>query len=142
MIKSTNGGNDSEFVESFRESSSTIYSMSIRHGHSSHLLAGISGGILKSTNMGTDWDTVYGGITTATLEKSSQDPDVIYASGQNSSGTLFFLTGNDFGDSWTEQEYGDGPIELHVNDLVSVTKNGNEVLFFATNKGIFSYGID
>lgn len=142
MIKSTNGGNDWEFVESFRESSSIIYSMSIRHGHSNHLLAGVGGGILKSTNMGADWHTVYTGINTTTLEKSSQNPDVIYASGQNSSGTLFFLTGSDFGDSWADREYGNGPVNLYVNDLVSVTQGGQEVLYFATNKGIFSYGIE
>ncbi|MCC5914911.1 MAG: hypothetical protein JJU46_11090 [Balneolaceae bacterium] len=142
MIKSTNGGDDWEFVESFSESSSTIYNMTIRHGHSSHLLAGISGGILKSTNMGTDWQTVYTGINATTLQKSQRNPDVIFASGQNSSGTLFFLTSNDFGDTWTEQDYGEGPAELYINDLASVVQDGEEVLYFATNSGIFSFGLE
>lgn len=142
LIKSTNGGDDWEFVDILPDSENTVYGVTVRHQQSEHVLAGVGGGILKTTDSGSNWETVYTGVNTYTFTKSSRNPDVIYASGMNATGRLFFLASNDFGDTWELQEFNEGPAELFVYDMVSVTEDGDEVLYFSTNKGVLSFRFD
>lgn len=142
LIKSTNRGDDWEFVDILPNSENTVFDVAIRHQRSDHVLAGVGGGILKTTNSGTGWETVYTGIDIHTFTKSSRIPEVIFASGWNPSGTLFFLGSNDFGDTWVTQEFNKGPTGIIVSDMVSVVEEGNEVFYFGTNNGVYSFRFD
>ncbi len=95
--------------------------------------------IRKSIDGGESWKTVYNGIITYTFTHSAKDPRIIYASGRNASGTLFFITSSDFGATWEKVKMEESPTEIYVNDMVSVMKDGQEALYFATNKGVYSY---
>ncbi len=142
LIKSTNGGDDWEFVDILPNSGNTVFDVAIRHQRSSHVLAGVGGGILKTTNSGTEWETVYTGIDAYTFMKSSRNPGVIFTSGRSATGILFFLASNNFGDTWELQEFHEGPTELFVYDMVSVVESEEEVLYFGTNKGVFTFRFD
>ena len=111
----------------------------IQFGASSHVLLGLGIGILKSTDNGETWNLVFDKAGILTFAHSARDPGVVYASGVNTAGTLFFLASDDFGDTWQTVEFSDSPAQMQVNDMVSVLENGKEVLYFATNQGVYSY---
>jgi len=142
LSKSTNGGDDWETVNILPNSENTVYDVAIRHQRSEHVLAGVGGGILKTTNSGSSWATVHTGSDTFAFTKSSRNPNIIYASGRNATGTLFFLASNDFGDTWELQEFNEGQAGLLVYDMVSVTDGEVEVLYFGTDKGVFTFRFD
>lgn len=142
LIKSTNGGDDWEFVDILPDNENTVYNVTVRHQRSEHVLAGVGGGIMKSTDSGSSWETVYTGVNTYTFTKSFGNPNIIYASGMNATGSLFFLASNDFGDNWKLQEFSESPTELFVNDIVSVTEGNDEILYFGTNRGVLSFRFD
>lgn len=100
---------------------------------------GLGGGIRKSTNNGETWSTVFDEAGILTLAHSTRNPETVYASGINSQGRLFFNASGDFGDTWQTVEFEDSPDQIHVNDMVSLNEDGAEVLYFATNKGVYSY---
>lgn len=109
------------------------------------ILAGLSGTIndalriRKSTDEGETWNTVYSDAGIHSFTHSVQTPEIVYASGINSEGRLFFLASDDFGDTWETVKFPDSPIQIHVNDMVSVMEAGTEVLYLGTNKGLYSY---
>lgn len=142
LSKSTNGGDDWEFVDILPDSDNTVFDVSVRHQRSEHVLAGVGGGILKTTDSGSSWETVLTGSDIFTFTKSSRNPKIIYASGRNATGTLFFLASNDFGDAWELQEFHESLGNLLVQDMVSVTEGEKEVLYFGTNQGVFSFQFD
>lgn len=113
-----------------------------------NLLIGLSGGvsaaniIRRSQDNGETWETVFQGAGIFTFTKSAHNPEIVYASGRNSTGTLFFLASEDFGDTWQTIEFEDSPGEIYVNDMVSVMDEGNEVLYLGTNKGLYSYMLE
>jgi len=142
LIKSTNGGDDWEFVDILPNSENTVYDVAIRHQRSEHVLAGVGGGILKTTDSGSSWETVLTGSDIFTFTKSSRNPKIIYTSGRNASSTLFFRASNDFGDTWELQEFNDSTGDLFVRDMISVKNGEEEVLYFGTNRGVFSFQFD
>jgi hypothetical protein len=112
---------------------------------SNNLLLGLAGSfsqanvIRKSTDGGTTWKIVLEGIGTRTLTHSARDSEIVYASGRNADGSLFFAASGDFGESWQTIAWDDSPDGVQVNDMVSVMENGQEVLYLGTNKGVYSY---
>jgi len=112
------------------------------------VLVGLSGAIQKafkikkSTNGGENWETVLSDIGVHSFTRSTRDENIIYASGINQNGTLFFTATNNFGDSWQTVEFEDGPTQIRVNDMISVLQNGKEVLYFGTNKGLYLYTLE
>jgi photosystem II stability/assembly factor-like uncharacterized protein len=95
--------------------------------------------IRKSTDGGQNWQNVLQGYNIRTLTHKAQNPEMVYASGINAQGTLFFAASGDFGESWDTVEWEDSPAGVQINDMVSVMEDGREVLYFGTNKGVFSY---
>lgn len=142
LSKSVNGGDDWEIMNILPYGSNIMFDVAVHHERSDHVLAGMGRGIMRTTNAGDSWETAYPDKNIHVLTKSSRNPEVIYASGVNANGTLFFLSSNDFGDMWVLQEFDNGPVELYVNDMVSVIENDEEVLYFGTSKGAFSFRID
>ena len=110
-----------------------------------YVFSGLSGSvpeaniIRRSQDNGETWNTVFEGAGIHTFVKSSQNSDIVYASGINQNGTLFFTVTDNFGDTWETIEFEEGPTQIRVNDMISVLENGKEVLYFGTNKGLYSY---
>lgn len=109
---------------------------------SSQLLLGLSVGVFRSTDEGASWDSVFTKASIETFAMSPDKPVQIYASGQNTAGSLFFVQSNDFGDTWQQVTVPGAPDGIRVNDMVSVMAEGREVLYFATNKGVYSYNFE
>jgi len=107
--------------------------------HSNHVLAGLLGGVAKSTNGGNSWQFTSANFSAYCFTYSARNPNVIYASGKNTDGTLFFAASRDFGDTWQSITMPDSPTGIQVNDMVSVMQSGHEVLYFGTNQGVYSY---
>ena len=95
--------------------------------------------ISKSTDDGKTWKGVYNKANISALVQNTQDKRIVYASGLNDSQTLFFAASNNFGDTWQTVTDTTGPTGITTNDLVAATVNGQEVLFFGTNKGVYEY---
>lgn len=143
LVKSKDGGSEWEFVETLENTENFVYDVSIRDGVSEQVLLAMNGVILKSTDFGDSWDSVYSASKEFySFSRSINDPNIIYASGISASGQLFFLASNDFGDTWVLNEFSDGPTEIFVHDMASANIGGKEVLYFGTNKGIYTFEVE
>jgi len=116
----------------------TIHDLLINPNSSDQVIIGL-GGILKTTDNGESWEAAFNEAAIYTFAHSARNPEIVYASGVNARGQLFFIASGDFGDTWQTVEFESGPTQIRVNDMVSVLENGNEVLYFGTNKGVYSY---
>lgn len=116
-----------------------VFDLTMRVQDSKIIMAGLGMGIRKSKDDGETWTTVHNESSIYTFTHSAQNPEIVYASGRNSVDRLFFLASGDFGDTWQTVEYPDSPAGIHVNDLISVMEDGNEVLYLGTNKGLYSF---
>lgn len=81
----------------------------------------------------------YGGeeglYTVATRLKYDPTEDVIYASG-----TFNVSKSNDGGSTWEQVIFEEVPENIRVNDMVTKTEDGSEVLYLGTNRrGLFTY---
>lgn len=142
LIKSTDSG------ETWKEvpvsgASANVNDLLIKSDNSEVVVAGLAGAsasfIRKSIDGGQNWKTVLEGFNTRTMAHSARNPETIYASGQNEAGTLFFAQSPDFGETWQQVTVPGVPSDISVNDMVSVLVNGQEVLYFGTDKGVYSY---
>jgi photosystem II stability/assembly factor-like uncharacterized protein len=148
LVKSTDGGNSWERIDVIQNVETRVYDLIINANISDHILVGLGGSITtanvirKSTDGGETWETVLEGINTRTFAHSAGNPGWVYASGRNATGNLFFVASGDFGESWETVEWEDSPAGVQINDMVSVIEGGREVLYFGTNKGVFSYSFE
>ncbi|MBD3616950.1 MAG: hypothetical protein HUJ22_10290 [Gracilimonas sp.] len=116
--------------------------------NSNIILTGLSGSvpeafkIKKSTDMGKNWKTVNHEVGIHCFTHSAANSEIVYASGRNSEGRLFFLASGDFGDTWQTIDHPESPTGIRVNDMVSVMEAGEEVLYLGTNKGVYSFIFD
>lgn len=120
----------------------------INQKNAKYLLIGLSGSFMeanvirKSTDSGETWDTVLEGNGIYTFTQSALDPEIVYASGRNQEGHLFFLASNNFGDTWQTLEHPESPSNIYVNDMVSIMEDNQEVIYLGTNKGLYSFTVD
>lgn len=124
------------------EFESIAHSIAIRPGRSSHLLLGLGVGVFRSTDLGESWESVFDDAAVLSLANSPRSSRTVYGSGINQNRTLFLLATPDFGTTWAINEMEGSPTDIQVNNLTVVEQNGREVLYFGTNKGLFSYRID
>lgn len=145
LIKSTDYGETWSYLDPYVTTEATVHDLVIHPSNSDKVMAGMVGGvrpanvIRRSTDGGQSWQTVLEGFGVRALAQSPRDGSRVYASGNNTSGTLFFAKTDDFGDTWELVEHEDGPAGIWVNDLAAVEQNGREILYFGTNKGVYSY---
>jgi photosystem II stability/assembly factor-like uncharacterized protein len=145
LIRSTDRGDTWQNLQVIENVETTVYDLVANKSNSNVLLAGTSGAVTpanlirKSTDGGQTWETVRENIGALTLTHSARNPEVVYASGRNANGTLFFAASNDFGDTWETVEMENSSSGMRVNDMVSVIENGKEVLYLGTNQGVYSY---
>ena len=99
-------------------------------------------GIAYSSDSGDTWELTYNETGVITFTRSITNQDVIFGSGINSQGTLYFIASQDFGKTWQSVSFPDGPTGLFIKDIISILNNGKEELFFATNTGIYNYSFE
>ncbi len=88
-FKSTNGGKTWQGDKLKFEAGA--YDLIIHQKHKGIVLIAMGrAGVRKSTDGGKNWYFIPGSIFAKTLEHSAQNPQVVYASGINRQGTLFF----------------------------------------------------
>lgn len=109
------------------------------------VLAGLGGSIeaannvRKSTDGGESWDIVLEETGVHAFARSIRNPEIIYASGRDSSTKLFFAVTYDFGETWEKEIFEEGPSPVTTHDISVMTIEGREVMFFGTDQGLFSY---
>lgn len=147
LFKSTDYGTSWTRLVSIEGPEAVCYDVATNPDNKEAILAGFSGTvsnalqIRKSADNGQTWKVVYTGAGIHALAQSPKDGHIVYASGlyMNNSEPIFFAASNDFGDTWQTVADTTGPTGITTNDLVAATVNGNEVLFFGTNKGVYEY---
>src|SRR5699024_4684956 len=141
-------GNTWESITALENVEATVYDVAVHPVDANIILVGFSGGVRpanivrKSIDGGNTWQTVLKDIGVRTFAHSARNPQIIYVSGRSATSTLFFAVSRDFGDSWERIKLKDETTGIWVNDMISVIQNGHEVLYFGTNKGVFSYTIE
>jgi photosystem II stability/assembly factor-like uncharacterized protein len=109
------------------------------------VLAGLGGVIaasnkvMKSTDGGESWRLVLEKTGVHSFALSLANPGRIYASGRDASTQLFFASTTDFGETWEKEIFEEGPSVVTTNDLAVMEIGGREVLFFATDHGLYSF---
>jgi len=146
LAKSVDGGDTWTLLnKNIHAGDATCYDVVLHPNDSDQVLVGMGGAvsdvnrIRKSNDGGQNWQNVLQGYNIRTLTHSADNPETVYASGINPERRLFFAASTDFGESWETIEWDDSPAGVQVNDMVSVMEDGQEVLYFGTNRGVFSY---
>lgn len=150
LAKSEDGGETWTLLNEniYFNADANAYTVVVHPQKEQMVLAGFGGSVLsanvirKSKDGGETWETTLEGVNTRILESSKLITNRAFSSGINQNSTLFFNATNDFGDTWQTVEFEDGPTSIQVNDMISVMQNGKEVLYFGTNKGLYSYTIE
>ncbi|HMB98257.1 MAG TPA: hypothetical protein VKM36_07225, partial [Balneolaceae bacterium] len=98
--------------------------------------------VKKSNDGGETWETALAETGIHAFARSITNPEVIYAGGRDASTKLFFAFTTDFGETWEKEIFGEGPSVITTNDLEVLMIDGKEVLFLATDQGLFSYTLE
>ncbi|MDR9416912.1 MAG: hypothetical protein RI564_11550 [Gracilimonas sp.] len=147
LIKSEDGGDSWDRIKIYENIEAANNDIIINQKDAKNLLIGLSGSVAsankirRSLDDGETWDTVFEGASIHTFTHSASNPEIVYASGRNPEGRLFFLASNNFGDTWQTIEHPESPSNIYVNDMVSVTEEGQEVIYLGTNKGLYSFTV-
>ncbi len=121
-------------------SGGSVNSISLHPENGDMVLAAMDFHIIKSTNGGDTWNTVLEGGIHNTVLNSVLFPERVYASGwYPPRNNVFVLYSEDYGDTWDIEEYPIDDGKLRVNDMVVKTEGGMEVVYLATNNGVYAF---
>jgi len=118
---------------------SIVYDVETNINGKNKILAGLSGSIRLTTDGGESWQISLGETGVLGFARSITKPEVIYAGGRDTSRKLFFAATNDFGENWEKEIFVEGPIGVTTNDLEVLMIDGKEILFLATDQGLYSF---
>lgn len=143
LVKSEDGGDSWKRIDIFKgldvnPFEATVFDIAIHPDVSSKILIGM-GGVLRTDDYGDTLEVVSTETSIRALTNSPSENETLYATGIHPSSKLAMSITLDFGDTWEMLIYKEGPDEVIVNDLVVVEVEGREVLYFATNQGVYSY---
>jgi len=117
----------------------SVFDVVVNSQNKNLVLAGLDGFIIKSTNEGEKWTISLDNIIARTFSRGLSNPDLIFASGRDPSTNLFFAITTDFGETWEKEIFTEGPEAITTNDLEILMIDGREVLFLATDQGLYSF---
>lgn len=110
---------------------------------SNRMLAGTYGAfnfqVIGTYDKGESWDILNENYGIFAFAQSPQDGRLVYAAGVNKNSTLSFLVSSDFGKHWQQITHPEGIDKIFTNDLAVIQDGEADVLFFATNRGVFRY---
>lgn len=116
-----------------------VYDVITHPDHPDWVLAGLGWAARKSTDGGQSWRTALEGSGFLAFARSLQHSEIIYASGRDTGGKLYFAATSDFGETWQKEILEEGPHPITTNDLAVQVIDGQEVLFLGTDRGLYSY---
>lgn len=148
LLKSEDWGKTWQSFSALENIEATVYDVAVKPTDEDVILVGFGGGvgpanvIRKTIDGGKTWHTAYEDINTRTFTHSALNPAIVYASGVNQAGSLFFLTSTDFGETWQKTEIESEESRFIINDMLSVMQEGREVLYLGTNRGLYTYPLN
>ena len=103
--------------------------------------------ILKSADYGESWMSLdvlenIEAVCYDVITHPKEQSHILAGLGGGFDQALVIRKSTDGGANWETVEFGDSPAQMQVNDMVSVLENGKEVLYFATNQGVYSYAFE
>lgn len=117
-----------------------VYTIVVNPEKPDLVLAGTNGTIRKSADGGDNWEWTLQGFIYFALRNSLIYDDRVYASGWNPGRNgVFILISDDFGDTWDIEEYSFGDGGVPVTDMVIGVVNGEEIVYLASESGVFAY---
>lgn len=150
LAKSEDGGETWTDLnqEIYFNTDANVYAAVIHPENEETVLVGLGGAvgsanvIRKSEDGGETWITVLEGYNIRILKNSETQPNRVYASGRSPEGQLFVAISDDYGDSWEIETYEESSGDIQTNDMVVAEVNGNETIYFGTNKGVYSLSFE
>jgi len=150
LAKSSDGGENWKVLneEISFNTDSNVYAVAVHKEDEEAVLAGFGGAtnaanvIRKSEDGGGSWETVLNGYNIRSLKNSDLQLNRVYASGRSPQGQLFVAISDNYGDSWEIETYEESPAGIQTNDMVVTEVNGNETIYFGTNKGVYSLSFE
>jgi len=140
LIRSINGGQSWQHINPANPIPQTsVYDLLINSDSSDIVLTSLGNGIYKSIDGGENWKHVFNKASIKALVQGQSNSQIVYAAGIDYTSRLSFSISHNFGDSWETVVDSTGPKEIYTNDLVVTTVNGKQILYFGTNKGVYSY---
>lgn len=145
LLRSTDGGETWLGVDPPYEGDDAVYSLVSHSENPDHILIGMEGQIRSSNDGGLNWDTSItfdDGTYITRMKKTNSQEETIFATGsQNgtSGGNLFFYESHDFGQNWELNEFEEGNGSFYISDLKVHRNEGETVLYFATDQGVYQY---
>jgi photosystem II stability/assembly factor-like uncharacterized protein len=134
--------------EVYFNTNANVYAAVVHSKNQQTVLTGFGGTvsaasvIRKSDDGGETWKTVLEGYNIRSLKNSGLKPNRVYASGRSPQGQLFVAISDNYGDSWEIETYEESPAGIQTNDMVVTEVNGNETIYFGTNKGVYSLSFE
>ena len=143
LLRSIDGGTTWQNFRTIEFTEGINFDIAFNPDDSDQIMVSLGGGIRRSIDFGETWTTVLQApYIFYTMTPSASDASVIYASGEAfQNGQLFLFRTEDFGDSWQTVTVDTTIQDVHVNDMVSVLEDGREVIYFGTNKGVFTHEV-
>ncbi|MEX0607937.1 MAG: sialidase family protein [Balneolaceae bacterium] len=150
LAKSSDGGETwTELNENVSfNTDANANSTAIHQENERMVLVGFGGGVSlanvvrKSADGGETWNTVLEGYNIQALKNSSVQSGRVYGSGISPKGRLFVAISTDYGDNWRIEEFKESPGEVQTNEMIVTEVEGRETIFFATNKGVYSFTLE
>lgn len=145
LNKSTNRGETWIGVNPPYEGDNAVYSLVSHPDNPEHILVGMEGQILYSTDGGENYETSIffeDGTYILNLEKQDAQQETVYATGSQggtSGGNLFFYESNDFGQNWELHEYDQDLGATYSNDVAIQASGNTLILYFATGDGVYRF---
>ena len=146
LAKTEDGGENWDTFQPLENTEGLASDILIHPEDSDHIMVAIRGGaswdvpIRASTDGGDTWETRYSnGPNIQALAGSPSYPNIGYAAGSKAERTLFFARTTDFGNSWEIVEHEEGPQDIQVKEMIATEHEGEQILIFGTNKGVYSY---
>ncbi|MFB6272628.1 MAG: WD40/YVTN/BNR-like repeat-containing protein [Salinibacter sp.] len=131
---------------SLGEGDNAVYSMIEHPKNPKHFLLGLEGYVLRSTDGGQSWSTIYEPPAYTYVfdfaAYSTPDHTVVYAAGSENgaqAGPLALHRTENFGDSWERIVHTSGPDSTAVRTVTHAEVNNRPRLYLGTLNGVYVY---
>lgn len=145
LIKSVDYGNTWQEIYIDGGGDNTCNTLIVHPDNYNKILVGLRQYIIMSSDGGENWSTAFYSPTYTSIfdmEISPNNDELVYATGRKQGATeydLFFLKSYDFGFSWDTVYYPSNNNSYLCRDLEIVKEDSKDIMYFATDHGIYRY---